>query len=119
MNCIEDFMQTKSDKASQQQLIYLVSSDDDEDLKPAFSSESKASLSSQPKDSSSLKGKGKSPMHSQVTNVPSSSVSSSYSSYMEVIHDWDDDMDPDYLAAIEASLLDQTNGKNTFLKLNY
>ncbi|KAK3745367.1 hypothetical protein QZH41_001395 [Actinostola sp. cb2023] len=92
-----------------------VSSDDDEDLKPAFSSESKASLSSQPKDSSSLKGKGKSPMHSQVTNVPSSSVSSSYSSYMEVIHDWDDDMDPDmdpdYLAAIEASLLDQTNGK--------
>ncbi|KAK3735184.1 hypothetical protein QZH41_000470 [Actinostola sp. cb2023] len=91
----------------------IVSSDDDEDLKPAFSSESKASLSSQPKDSSSLKGKGKSPMHSQVTNVPSSSVSSSYSSYMEVIHDWDDDMDPDmdpdYLAAIEASLLDQTN----------
>ena len=57
-----------------------------------------------------MKGKGKSP---QVTNVSSSSVNSSYNSYMEVTVDpgWiDDDMDPDYLAAIEASLLEQTNG---------
>lgn len=62
------------------------------------------------------------------TKIPSSSlklpalnIGRSYDNYIDVLDDWidiDDDEDPDYLAAIEASLKDQ-NSQNNGTKPKY
>lgn len=80
-------------------LICLVSSDDDcDDLsKPTFETKSATKIPS-----SSLKS-------------PALNIAQSYDNYIDVLDDWidiDDDENPDYLAAIEASLKHQNSQNN-------